>query len=289
MDNPLFRFEVRRVRWLASPEPLWGYSLGILAVVGILIFVGWLLICLNTLGSLGSRYFLERSRELIALLFLGSVGANIFLDLACMWGTLNSMDVRSNPMWWDLLRVSTMHPAEIIHAKHVRAQVRAWWLMMIVLSARISVVLLVVLQIFFLDPMMQSYSNLSEIIWLLPFALVFGATYIAETYWRMRAMTALGLWISARSANIAMAGLAGFGAIVVIWVSQAVIIGILGFLTVQCSFSVSVVGLSGSIPIISTGCYLFLACCVTAFIIYHYYRNLLRTSLNRALRNTFRD
>jgi hypothetical protein len=120
----------------------------------------------------------------------------------------------------------------------------------------------------------------------IPILMVFGGTYILEPLWRMRALTALGLWISARVGNAALAGLTGFGAMIVVWISQSVIMGILMWFT---SAIMGRVFFEFMDSVLAIACGVLIMCVITALVIYNYYRILGEMSLNQALRNAFRE
>lgn len=276
-DNPLFKLETRRVRWLNSEQPLWGYSLIIQAVVTLALITLWLLLSLRA-GLGGSIYVIITSDDLINMLVILSIAANVLLDLACFWFTLDSIDLKYNPIWWDLLRITPLAPQEVITAKHKRAQMRVWWLMMLILSTRTTTAALILIHYYVIVPTRISLTTLDFL--MLPALGVVGLVYIIEPFWRMRAITALGLWLSARMSTPTMTGLAGLAALLAVWSSQAGIF----LLAVWAAFI-----LLRFSSVISLACLTLITAVAIGFVIHQYYRRLQLFSLYRALQMIFSD
>lgn len=283
IDNPLFKIETRAVSWGAVPTRARRYSLWILALVVVVVGGLWLNVVLTTPSYVVTGYYNYSPRSanssgFIGLIALVSILSNVVLDLASMWFTVTSLDTEQNPVRWDLLRLTDVHPEVIIAAKHAIAQLRVWRLMIAVISLRLVTIVLFLIHLIFIDNTVLNDPYFSFLL-LLPTAAVFAAVYLIEPYWRLRALTMLGLSISARVKNFALAFLAGFGAIVAVWITQGIVMTLLGMIFFQLVlivfFKVWFIGL-------------FLACAVTGYMIYTYYRNLsarwLRTAAGRLYR-----
>lgn len=282
LDHPLFRLERRRVRWGASSTQLRTFTLIASGLVVVLTLVAWLLSVGYTWDGYGPQTWIGYSLEFLAVAGFAGIAADVILDLASLAFTLNSIDVPDNPKWWDLLRLAVDRPESVIIAKHTVAQVRAWRVMVIVLSLRACLALVGVIHLFGTTSGFDGYLPPSQYL-LIPTLVVFGATYVIEPFWRMGAMTALGLRISARVKNTAMAALVGFGAVVAVWIVQAVIMGVILYGTL-----VAVNNLAYNSEDVAM-CGVFFACCATSWIIYAFYRSLRAQSLAIALRYAFAD
>jgi hypothetical protein len=247
-------------------------------VVGVVIAALWLA-ALLTAPAYPVRYasyaVVARSSEFLSLAFSLSLLSNFLVDLVAVWVALPSIDMGQNPIWWDLIRVTTLNPEKILAAKHAAAQVRAWRMMMVIVSVRVILVGLFVLTAIMFHWRLGLIETSPDMFGILPGLAILAATYVLEPYWRMRMMTALGLRIAARAPNLPMAILTGFGAILLVWILQMMIIFGLFFVL---SFAMSFVLLLPSSGFVG----LFVVCCVAAIAIYAFYDGMRVRSLKNA-------
>jgi hypothetical protein len=215
---------------------------------------------------------------------------NPLSDFACVIMSMNSIDRDRRPVWWDMLRTSLQTRQDIVVAHHTLIQVRLWRWTMMVVGARAAVMILTAFHLLVLEPLMEPdlyyqsiYDTLSigEFILLMPTLIVFAATYIIEPIWRMKAMTALDLWLSARVNSAVMEGLAGFAMMIGVWIAQVIIAGVYFWVLGMSMFDTS----STNAMLVLT----FLACAIFAAIIYVFYFSLQSTGLSAAIRHLFRD
>lgn len=127
---------------------------------------------------------------------------------------------------WDLLRLTHAAMIDIIEAKFAVAQLRAWKVMILDMTLRIVMAEMVVLA--FAVSVFRSgtgyYGTFNFYgIWYLLCVAAFAMAYIYEPMWRMRAITALGMAISARAHNVAFAFLRMFFLIIAVHITQAVV------------------------------------------------------------------
>jgi hypothetical protein len=297
LTHPVFKLELRRVLWAQSAARLQRRTMRAFASVFFALISLWLLYIYNghVRASAAGAYL--TSEFMIGTLLALSLLANAILDSVSLFGVLSSISSEIKAGRWDLLRLTSVSEHEIVAAKHSVAQVRVWRTMTIIASLRITAFALLMLHSTFLPQSTLENSTVLDTVQDFfrndPIAMLFGlATFalfwlicIVEPLWRMRAMTALGLAISARVQQVTFAGLAGAVAILTVWVIQYLVlmsvIGTLFWLAVQLIQP----------PLMSTAvmALLFCMCLVIAFVVYVFYLRLREWSLRRALRYAFAD
>jgi hypothetical protein len=278
-EQPLFKYAVRRVRWAKTVSQLRRYNWRAAIIVHGLIIGLWALMIHTSAASYYARnpngpyYYAghptEYSANFIAVLMLVSVLMNLILDFACLVFSITSIGGEVSDGRWDLLRMTPLREESIVSAKHGLAQVRAWRVMAVVLWMRMAAVILLLLHGFLLPVLFGGYFFLEDIFRYdffnpLTLLVVIGITlaiYVIEPVWRMRALSALGVAISARVFNLVYGFLTAFAVTVGVWISQAIIMLALGWVTVQVG-----IGLSSAFM-----CAVFPACIATAFIVRYYY------------------
>lgn len=237
------------------------------------------------------------------LIFVISIGSAFFLDLTILSQSLNAINSDVAQGRWDLLRLTTLSPATVITAKHTFTRLRSWSGLMMVFSLRLIAVSLILIMIlfamvayrasFFQEVIIPLYRNFIEnpIVVLLLAAMVvcFVLVYLFEVIWRHRALSALMLWLSARHSTT-NAILIGLAAIAGVWISQAVIIGLIFAVAGQISSLIYQLfdqnwKLQTDLLNIGLAC----LCFVIGAIIYLYYQRLYRYSLTQAQHRAFTD
>lgn len=246
--SPIFRYGVRRIRWGSTTAALTRYTLVAGAIIFVSMFLLWLLVVLLQLPlvencRVSSGYYCEgHVREtgavILAIYFFASVAGGFLADFACLFAAMNSIRGRFYSNHWDLLRLTPMREEAIVDAEHAIVQVRAWRAMALVVGARISVIVMLGVHLVGValllgepvDPV--SWLGFDPGIWVVIFGLLlFTGVYIVEAYWRMRAVTAVGLWLTARFRSMMTTALAGLGALLGLWIAQWIVLGITSYVT----------------------------------------------------------
>jgi hypothetical protein len=285
-DQPLFKYTVRRVRWAGTVQQLRAYNWKVAISVHLILVCLWLLVitsmttlCRQT-GSINTCWVASgQSGDFIIWLMVISIGMDLILDFASLLFALNSIAGEVNARRWDLLRLSPVREDRIVAAKHGLAQVRAWRVMALVLYTRSAAVVLILLHTFLLPFFVGGGSDIFNAfryeffntLLALVIAAIFLAIYVVEPLWRMRAMTAVGIAISARVYSITFAFLTAFAAIVATWITQVIILAMIGWFTAQIAGAFSS-GVNATIGALM--CFVLGACIATAFIVRIYYRRL---------------
>ena len=242
--HPILERETRRMRWIQRAGSPQRYSLWIfLFVIGgvLALYVGWVALkWLNPYRSLYFGWFVDTTSGFAGVLVLASFFAGLLLDYLSMTAALSSISREMVAGTWDLLRLTLLREGELVLAKHTAAQLRAWRATMALVGLRVAVgLLLLVLQIagsivyrYPLGLGLQSNPLLFLLSNLFPFAALFGV-YILEPVWRMRAVTAVGMSISARHTEGTSSMLVGIGMLLLLWLIQLIVaVAVIAGLTV---------------------------------------------------------
>jgi hypothetical protein len=160
-----------------------------------------------------------------------SLLASLLLDFVSVTAALNSISGDINNGTWDLLRLTAIREGELVLAKHAITQLRVWRTTMWVIGLRIAATLTAaffMITDYVLETLSQEYLTVEEniefiLFILIPFAVLFGV-FILEPLWRMQAMTAVGMAVSARLKDGATAMLVVLGIVLVLWLMQALVV-----------------------------------------------------------------
>jgi hypothetical protein len=163
-----------------------------------------------------------------------SLVAALLLDYRCMTTAVGSINGEITTGRWDLLRLSALENAQIVAAKHGAAQVRVWRLMALIIGSRVAVALALGLRFVIdsLDDVAWAGRTPGDIVSILlgqAALFVFAAVYAVEPFWRMRAVTTLGVAISARVRERISSVLLAVGALAAFWLAQGIIIAAMIF------------------------------------------------------------
>jgi hypothetical protein len=238
-ENPVFDFELRRVRRLAMPGRLWVYS-ALLQVVPLLVTMvvyfasvwDYVIRYGVTSGYSGPyyRYYSDfySAWSIFGVVTLVASGLMAFFGgIYYMSVSIHSINTQINNGHWDMLRLTPLGNLTVLRAKEAIAHIRAWRLMHIEIALRIVQVTLVGLLLFFQpDEIAQGrwlneFGTLSQILGDLirrplltltqcTLILTIACVWIIEPRWRMRTITTMGLALSARVHNVSMASVMAF-------------------------------------------------------------------------------
>lgn len=200
----LFQYELRQVRYPKNLMSLVRLSLASHALIFSLLlgFTLW-----HVWRESQSNPFLFNH----GLLFVSQVGLVSFLaffvlDIIATLTAIQTIHSDVQAGRWDLLRLTLLSPEQIVRAKYAIAQLRGWRYYIVMTSFRLASVALMA-GAALVEPGFDGLTvaqSLSREIAPPALALVVGAlfwlglVYVAEPLWRYRAMTALGMSLSAR-------------------------------------------------------------------------------------------
>lgn len=199
---------------------LFRYSRRWLVIVSTLAAMLWLVSALPNPVRYGINDF---------VLGLGVVSllASLALDYTCMAASLGSVKGELSAGRWDLLRLTTLTAAQIVASKHGVAQLRVWRMMILIIGLRAGIWLILGVNFVFVFfrprglglTLEESLLTLAATVMLAAVLLI----YIVEPFWRARAVTALGVAISARTRHGSSAVLAAGGSVAALWLGQGFI------------------------------------------------------------------
>jgi hypothetical protein len=234
-DHPVLAREARRVRWLKRAGTPGRYALRIiLLVLGIVLalYIGWL--ALEWIQAQRPFFYpwslYRSSADFLVILVAVSLLATLPLDYVSITAALNSISGEMVAGTWDLLRLTAIREGELVLAKHATSQLRAWrttmWVVGLRIAASLFVLIMLLTQYFSgTRPMWfvaSGEDGLSFMFNFIQFAALI-TIFILEPVWRMRAVTALGMVISARSRDGASSALTAMGVLLALWLALAVV------------------------------------------------------------------
>jgi hypothetical protein len=227
--DPLFNYEVRHIRWGETEQRLRRFSRRAAFLTLLLVGGLWLFSVLSTPINSYSR--LGNSMSFIAWMFVISIGANVLLDLATLIAGVAAISAPISSGLWDLLRLTPLRLEQIIQVKAALVEIRAWRMMIVIVALRLAVVGMLLVTVLFVSDWTGTRIDFTLLITLA--ALVaFGLVYLVEPLWRMPAVAMLSLYVSARVQNLMYAFLLAFALEVALWITQAIVMGILIFVFV---------------------------------------------------------
>jgi hypothetical protein len=282
-QHPLYQLERRRVRWAYGDRQFLSNVLRVLALSVLLIVVAWMIVALlvqSTSSGFSSVYF---GQDVYVFIIAVTIFIGFTLDFVAMsasTGTINS-EIQSGR--WDLLRLTALNDVGIVSAKHAVSQVRSWRTMMMMVGFRLGLVLIGLFLT--LQPLLEFGGfevGLNSFVNLLVF-LIMICVFVLEPYWRMQALTAVGLYLSSMGRSATATFLSGFFGLLLVWFVQIFVTGaaMFGaiFLSVSIAASSIVDGFGGFFGLWFT--LLWLAILVGA--VFGFYYLLERWSLRQAL------
>jgi hypothetical protein len=221
--DPLFRYEIRRVRWGQTRQQLVEYSLRVLVIIQPLVLVLWGLFILATPNRLTASSYVVFSATIAFLgwLFVAGIAAGLFLDCLSMTAAVNSFRRDINGGQSDLICLSGIYAEQFVSTRYAVVQARAWRIMAVVSSIRLAILPVIVMGTLLVPKLLLVVFDLFI------FAFGYWLIYCIEPLWRMRAVTELGLAISARVHSPSAALLAAMTAIAMLWGIQVLVIGVI--------------------------------------------------------------
>jgi hypothetical protein len=239
--NPVYAYDLRRNRRKHTLATLIPFTIRWLSLVLVIVCGGWLFLVLAstqptviTGASPAPAY--STSSDVIGLIIIGSIGCNLLLDLVAVMVAVGAINQQRTRRSWDLIRMTDLPKHTLLQAKHHLAQLYGWWMLVVVFGLRLAAILLIGIQAIVIptnpfnnDTLLMEVSREFQrepaiVSLLLVTFMIVAIIYLAEAVWRYRALTQLGLWISARVFNVNVAIFASVSAIVAVWLSQGFLV-----------------------------------------------------------------
>lgn len=300
LRHPLFWLDVRRVRWGQTVERFRRYSRNIFLVVNSAVLFIWLFLLMAAWAGdpydRSSLVYVE-SFNILNFIAVIAIAVDAVLDFVCLQTALNAINGEIVAGRWDLLRLTALHERGIARAKHAATRLRVWRLTLVVASVRAATILLALVGLLALPYIFTGYNRVVDGLFdtliydpissflAYTIAAITALVYIVEPFWRMQAMTALGMVLSAYIRSTAFGLLAAVGTMVMVWLLQLTIAVVLALglsmgLSVVLAPLIFGVGVGSSA---ATAFMLLVACIITAFTIYGFYALLQTWSLERVV------
>ena len=255
---PLYQLERRKLKWASTPEKarrslLWIFFPPIIALI-----ILWFVFIYRDSFFQSWNYW---HWGYLYIIFLASMTLlSGLLDFASMVVTFSSMRNEQVFSRLDLLALAT-EKENITRSKHAFAKLRITRFLVFNLAVRVAVLLMLGLLFllsgyFFgywstlLEPWHEFVYNIREYP-LISIAVGIGGTlvfafYLLEPIWRVNAITAMGIALSARIKNIALLAPMAFFILAIMWILQGIVLGFTTF--VMWSFIMGISISNTSIP-----------------------------------------
>jgi hypothetical protein len=195
--NPIFTRDLRRIRWFRDREAIQGFS--ILSFFVYAVMLGMIILgggILTTMISRPDRLFWQRLLPDLSLIL------SILPDVYYVFTAVSSINRMVQSGEWDLVKLTPLHEQDILAAKYSIAQLRAWPVMSLDrLGQLLPLVILATFRPLYNPEYLLFYAAPTVLISLLTPA------------WRMRALTAAGLAVSASVRSIVFAMLIALGVV----------------------------------------------------------------------------
>ncbi len=266
-DNPLFKYEIRQVRWAGTPGHLRRYALISFLIVLVLVGLLWLFFA-TTFRGYSPDPFYDSLGSMTPLLLIVSIASNSWLDLGCVLLTANSFAGEITARRWDLLRLAALRSSIIVDGKYAVTQCRVWRLAIVVIHLRVATVLLFILGIVWNAIRYQSGWS-PEVIGLLLVLLFVALVYMIEPQWRVQSYTARLLEGAYGKSSFLRALIAGLLWTVGLWVGQLISFGILGYVLGTFTLSTARPFIDAPFLILIV---FFISCLVIAFALWWFYQ-----------------
>jgi hypothetical protein len=282
--HPLFQFDARRIRWANRPRAasirVILFSMLRLSVLW-LVFTGLFFASVSYFNNPFDRFH-SAGGNVLVLFILVSIPLGALLDFVALLLSLNSITSDMVAGRWDLLRLTSLSTEGIVAAKHAISQTRCWRPMLMLIGTRLGILalggllLLLAAYSYGVGIQLRTFEEFYAFLCL----MILCAVYVIEPYWRMKAMTAVGVAISSLNRSTANAMLGAFGSLIGAWILQVLVVGGALYVTGNLMFNSSYGGSSSNFILI---------CNVTVLIVvfvgtlYGFFRFTEKRALERAL------
>ncbi len=209
--NPLYHLNMRRTQPDRLRRDGW-----LILLCGIGVAVLWWLVESILFGVAHPALY---TMVLVAL-FFGTLAVMLAANAFYVLSAVNAVQQEVVRGTWDLLRLTRLPVNEIAAAKFAVVQVRVWRMVAFELALRWAVLTLILL------PALQIGVSLA--ITLTITGLLLAGMYVLEVWWRMRAVTSVGLLLATHFANPTAAVISAALSVLVLHVLQATFLVICG-------------------------------------------------------------
>jgi hypothetical protein len=290
--NPVFERDISGLHRASSAVRVQRTARRALFQAALVVVTAWLLLWMLSASGYSAttpQYIYYASSGVVFWLMLIALGCGALLDMLALRAALPLISGEVHARRWELLRLTPLRESSIVSAKHAAAQLRVWRALALVVGLRAATAALFLVNLFGLSHVLTGAPPfLREELVALPLivvaAAVFIVIYLFEPVWRVQAMTALGMVVSAHVLESALATLAAGGALLLAWLTQALIVGAL---LAALSVMIMPVALFGAGAVSAAAVALGFSLLI-ALVVFSFHRMLMRWALRRVYRRISR-
>lgn len=147
----------------------------------------------------------------------------VYVDIACLLTSMNALNREVGQAKLDLLRLTPLHEAGIIAAKHGLSLVRTRRSTLMMAGARFGLLAAV---LYFSDLFLGAWGNWGAMLVQLAFVALIFAVFLLEPFWRNEMITALGLYVSSLNRSTTSTLLTAGFALGIVWLVGLMTVGV---------------------------------------------------------------
>ncbi|MCA0456525.1 MAG: hypothetical protein LCI00_21305 [Chloroflexi bacterium] len=230
-NNPLFKNELRHVRWASTEPALKRYIKWVVLGIPALVMGGWLI----EVAYLNPAMQMSRFETVILIILFAAVGVMLLSSLYSIPAVIGPFTAHINAPDWDLMRLTPQSPDSTLAAADAVAQIRLWRLTAVEIGLRMGLVMWVIFTQFYRMYTFRAdlAAFLAEVLhpfywgfWLM--LVIFSFALFIEPVIRTRLIIAINLAIAARLKGFIFAGLCAIFAVALVHAGEvlAIIIGL---------------------------------------------------------------
>ncbi len=253
-SNPIFLYELRRLRLQQFNANLSKYGLRVILGIPAIAVIWWMLerfpvgsVVFTTINP-GWEYYLPDAILLISLLFTA------FSSFATSMMTVNSMQYHLDSGQWDDLRLTPQsYNFNLVTSDITIGQIRAWRFTIVEMALRLTSAMLILLNLLYFSWFnFRPHDDLiGWILWLTLGAVIGGiiaGIYILEPLFRIRLLVAFCMAITLRFENLINAILFGLSVVAMLHLIQFGVFLSLWYLAIPSPYDLIPLGLICGVP-----------------------------------------
>lgn len=211
-EHPVFVAEARHFRH-KPPKHVWLWMALWLSAPALIVF----LVCAAFAADM---YTLSAVAQIV---FAVVILYGVYVDIACLLSSITSLNREVAQVKMDLLRLTPLHEAGIIAAKHGLSLARTRRLTLIMVGARLG---LLAATLLYSDLVYGVQGNWGAVIAQLGFVVLIFVIFLLEPFWRNEMMTALGIYVSSLNRSTTSTLLTTGFALGVVWLIGLMTVGV---------------------------------------------------------------
>ncbi|MCC6612941.1 MAG: hypothetical protein IT320_05640 [Anaerolineae bacterium] len=289
--HPVFIAEARRSGWARTRHSFRRASARTFILTLVAAVLVWgalsLLATLSQRADPWLRTYVDEYQIYVIMLIASFLGG-FWLDFHSLSASINSVSGEIGSGRWDLLRLTSLNDSGLIAAKHATSQLRVWRRLMGIVGIRLGLsvigAILILRDVLQLSESSLDGASIGVVVSGLVVTFLLALLYLLEPFWRVRAVSAFGVYVSVRERNTTSALLISILGLFGLWLAQAILLGSVSmgliFAVVPLLFGLTAVGTSYVFTLFCNG--LFLITFVSS--VYGFHHLVERWSLRQAQR-----